>query len=45
MRAAGILEAIFAQLAPEHLQRLKEIAADVSLKKGEQLLKWLVVTG
>lgn len=34
---AGILEAIFAQLAPQHLQKLTEIAVEVSLKKGEQL--------
>ncbi|MGO8760743.1 MAG: Crp/Fnr family transcriptional regulator [Desulfobaccales bacterium] len=37
LQAAGILETIFAQLAPEHFKKLKEIAVDISLKKGAQL--------
>jgi len=35
--AAGTLEAIFAQLSPEHRRKLEQIAVDVSLKKGKQL--------
>lgn len=37
MPAAGILEAIFSQLAPEHLKKLEAIAVEISLKKGNQL--------
>lgn len=37
MAAAGVLEAIFAQLSPEHRRKLEQIAVDVSLKKGKQL--------
>ncbi|MHB8067242.1 MAG: Crp/Fnr family transcriptional regulator [Desulfobaccales bacterium] len=34
---AGVLEEIFAQLAPEHLKKLEAIAMEISLKKGKQL--------
>jgi CRP-like cAMP-binding protein len=37
LEVAGILEAIFAQLTPEHLKTLEEIAVAISLKKGAQL--------
>ncbi|MHB8066952.1 MAG: Crp/Fnr family transcriptional regulator [Desulfobaccales bacterium] len=37
MQSAGILEAIFAQLAPQHLQKLTAISVEISLKKGTQL--------
>jgi CRP/FNR family transcriptional regulator len=37
LRAAGILEAIFANLSPGNLEKLQEIAVDLSLKKGARL--------
>ena len=37
MGAAGILEAIFARLSPEHLEKLKKMAAEILLKKGARL--------
>jgi CRP-like cAMP-binding protein len=35
--SAGILEAIFIQLSPEHRRKLEQIAVKVSLNKGKQL--------
>jgi len=37
LQVAGILETIFAQLEPQHLQKLTEIAVEFTLKKGKQL--------
>ncbi len=37
MQATGILEAIFAQLSPEHRRKVEHIAVEVPLKKGKQL--------
>ncbi len=37
MAAAGMLEAVFAQLSPEQRGKLEDIAQEVFLKKGEQL--------